>query len=229
MKNNNKFPALLQLETSKESNTLSKFIAELIELTDIKTILDKWYYNSLLTPATKHKEWELSALKAYLIKRKELSINNAIAKTTARIQCVSDACKTVTSISISIEWVKNRTWGGCPKAEIRVCYSDNTCNSYESGRITGCGYDKESTAVAQALNQSNDLLHMLYAVKESAPQAQNRDLLGYGSGYGNLPYFEGGVGVSCYPHIFEKIGLKWEGISHGKTYDVYQVTKNIAA
>lgn len=222
----NNFPALLQVETGKKNAALQTFVKDLNELTDTKTILDKWYYNNLLTPATKRKQWEVSDLKAYLIKREEQRTKKEIEKITNRVQTVSKARRKITQISISVDWAKNRTWGNCPKAEIRVCFSDNTCDNYESGRVTGCGYDKESTAVANALNQCNELLNALYTIKEAAPEAKNADLLGYGSGYGVLPYFEGGVGVSCYPRIFEKIGLKWESVSHGKTFDVYQVTED---
>lgn len=39
-------------------------------------------------------------------------------------------------------------------------------------------------------------------------------------------YFEGGVGTSCYYSIAEFIGGKFENISSGKTFDVYQYTEN---
>ena len=53
------------------------------------------------------------------------------------------------------------------------------------------------------------------------------ELFGYGAGYGILPYFEGGVGVSCYPKIFEKIGFNFRQTGNGKMYDSFEVTKSV--
>lgn len=71
----------------------------------------------------------------------------------------------------------------------------------------------------------NELLKALYLVKEKKPTVKNHELFGYGSGYGILPSLEGGVGVSCYPKIFQKIGFKFNTIASGKTFDVFTVTK----
>ncbi|MBR2644893.1 MAG: hypothetical protein IKD54_06340 [Clostridia bacterium] len=38
--------------------------------------------------------------------------------------------------------------------------------------------------------------------------ASNGNLIGYGSGYGAIPYYEGGVGVGCFLRILEKAGYK---------------------
>ena len=91
-------------------------------------------------------------------------------------------------------------WGYCPKG------NDNYGHSTSS--ITGCGYCKESTATAQLLNQNETIMKRLYKAKNKKATAKNNDLLGYGSGYGILPSFEGGVGVSCHVRILEKLGYK---------------------
>ena len=52
-------------------------------------------------------------------------------------------------------------------------------------------------------------------------QADNRNIFGYGSGYGILPYFEGGVGVSSYYKIFNTIGLEFKQVND----TLYIVTK----
>ena len=95
----------------------------------------------------------------------------------------------------------------------------NTGNS--AGYASGCGYDKESSAVAEALNKNNSFLKVLYTLKENALEAgasdhsktactgvDNRNIIGYGSGYSVLPYFEGGVGVNCYWDILKKAGFE---------------------
>jgi len=53
----------------------------------------------------------------------------------------------------------------------------------------------------------------------------NVSLFGYGSGYGVLPKFDGGVGVSCHQGIMEKLGLHMETITSTKTTDVYMIRK----
>jgi hypothetical protein len=72
---------------------------------------------------------------------------------------------------------------------------------------SGCGYDKQSTATAGVLNQHQTILKRLYAARDAEMTGENRAVLGYGSGYGLPPYFEGGVGVSCHVKILEKIGF----------------------
>lgn len=83
------------------------------------------------------------------------------------------------------------------------------------------GCDRQSMAVAKALNKSNQVLKILYTMKEKGLQEgkkDNRDILGYGSGYGTLPYFEGGVGVSCYRKILEIAGYEYIANKLSRTY-----------
>lgn len=103
-------------------------------------------------------------------------------------------------IIISIIFSKNRTWGYCPIAE------DNYGNKV--GSITGCGYDKESTASAKILNLHNVILKRMYTLKNDNIDVKNGNLFGYGSGYYLLPSFEGGVGIDCHVRILEKLGFK---------------------
>lgn len=96
------------------------------------------------------------------------------------------------------------------------------------GRYTGgWGYDKLSSAIAEVLNEYLPLKELLYNYKEKylfenkLLQADNREIFGYGSGYGILPYFEGGVGVSSYYKIFDSIGLELKQLND----DLYIVSK----
>lgn len=59
---------------------------------------------------------------------------------------------------------------------------------------------------AEALNQSDSVLKALYQVKNANPEKRNRDCLGYGSGYGILPYLEIGVGLDSFAIIFADLG-----------------------
>ena len=129
----------------------------------------------------------------------------------------------IKEITINVEWSKNRTWGMNPTAVAWTSYTGRT-----EGRASGWGYDKESTAVAEALNKNKNILKLLYDYKEKELEAGNEasseKLLGYGSGYGVLPYFEGGVGINCHIKIFEKLGFKVKQ-AHGKFSDSYIIYK----
>lgn len=124
-------------------------------------------------------------------------------------------------VDITVEWKKSRTWGNNPYVTIR------TNDGVFYGSASGCGYDKESAAIAEALNQSASVMKMLYDKKEICSEKSNHKYLGYGSGYGVLPYFEGGVGVNSHRSVFNNCGYTWETVSSGKTFDVYRITKRI--
>lgn len=134
-------------------------------------------------------------------------------------------------ININVYWKKSSCYGSHPTATVR------TNNGITTGHAGGWGYDKESAAVAAAFNQNNSILKELYKLKEKGLQAgesdksktactgiDNRNICGYGSGYGVIPYFEGGVGVSCFWSILEKCGFKCSAM-YGKQEDFYNITK----
>lgn len=118
---------------------------------------------------------------------------------------------------ITVEWKKSHMWGSNPKAYTNA--------GYESSSIGGCKYDKLSTATAEALNSNKSILKLLYEKKNANIDKSNHELLGYGSGYGILPQFEGGVGVSSHIRIIEGIGLKMQTITSTKNVDVFLITK----
>lgn len=132
----------------------------------------------------------------------------------------------VTDISISVEWFKSATWGSNPEAKITVTYDNDRVERFSSPRVSGCGYDKESTAIGIALSQCAGILKELYSIKESNMDKSNGECIGYGAGYGILPYFEGGVGFGCHRSILEKLGFTNNHLSSGKSYDNYYFTRN---
>ena len=48
----------------------------------------------------------------------------------------------------------------------------------------------------------------MYKIKNDSPEKKNHDLFGYGSGYFELPAFEGGVGIECHVDILKRLGFK---------------------
>lgn len=196
-------------------------------LTDIKKIDNPaasrlpWYLQNLL-PAGKQKFVFASTgeLKEYLVKRLDINqakkLDNFIKKVT-----FSENMQPIENLTIGVNWAKSKMWGMNPTAEAYI----NGFGSVSSGSISGCGYDKQSTAVANVLNQVPQFLQLLYTEKNKKVKLSNRELFGYGAGYGILPSFEGGIGVNCYDRIFNKIGYKFETISSGKMFDCYRITK----
>ena len=99
--------------------------------------------------------------------------------------------------------------------------STNNGSEIKGSFTNGCGYDKLSTSVSSVLNEYKPLLKMLYQFKNNNVNTDNRKLFGYGSGYGLLPYFEGGVGIDCYYKICDNIGLQFKKINS----DLYVITR----
>ena len=201
-------------------------VEDLGKYKEVSEVLDQWQHRNLIPVSSKNRQWgSVEELKTYLINRMEKAHLKEVAKDVQRIETVYNA-REIDSIKITIEWKRSHMYGLNPKAEAFVTYKDNEGGErFYSDTVSGCGYDKESTAVANCLNQVNGLLKRLYKLKNKNAGGNNHELFGYGSGYGILPAFEGGVGVSCYDRIMEKIKLNFEGTAHGKTFDVYSVAK----
>ncbi len=121
---------------------------------------------------------------------------------------------------ITVEWKRSRMWGSNPKAY--------TNYGFEGNSIGGCGYCKRSTATAEALNSHLGILQLLFHKEERRlnenPQPDRRSYIGYGSGYGAIPSFEGGVGVESHRSIIEGLGLVWRNISCTDLTDVYMIS-----
>lgn len=224
---------LIKAIEAEQKKRLEDFIFDINQKKELAD-LQGWHYTDLLPKGKNVSSLSFEALKAYLIDRKQKAIYKAIEREANKVKAVFSA-GTLIDCKISMEWKRSKMWGSNPTAECWYSYTDkdgDRCSNYvTSGSISGCGYDKGSTAVAQCLNQINEVLKPLYSKKDKAHKpAQNeneanRALFGYGSGYGILPSIEGGVGVSCYPRIFEAIGYKFTTQASGKTFDVYTITK----
>ncbi len=215
------------IETERKS-AIERFINEINQVNDISVFKSKYgYYSDLIPNGKDLSKMSIDMLRAYLITRKEKSVYKSIEREVKQIQTVFNAGELI-SVKISVEWKRSRMWGMNPTGECWATFKDGSgTNSVyvKSSSIGGCGYDKLSTAVAECLNQVNATLKPLYELKDKNATAKNNDILGYGSGYGILPYFEGGVGVSCYNPLFNKVGYEFKTVASGKTFDVYTISK----
>lgn len=136
------------------------------------------------------------------------------------------------SIQIDVIWKRSRMWGSNPTATARVQFDNGTWNTY-TATCGGCGYDKLSTVVASVLN---------CCAKGALIRALSKPLRGKKVPYGISnwcdgvypPYFEGGVGMSCYTDgmsndgIGQFIGGSLKSVSSGDTYDIFTYTAKLA-
>ena len=144
----------------------------------------------------------------------------------ARLNAI-ELSKPVTSAGIVVQWKKSTTWGYNPHCEV------NDGQGRYTGKASGYGYDKESAAMAEALNQSNSILRVLCDRKEErlaelGINATNENCLGYGAGYSPIPHFHGGVGVSSFQHIFQNCGYTLRNDHSGNYFDTYSLYKEVA-
>ena len=135
------------------------------------------------------------------------------------------------SVSICVEWKKSRVWGYNPTATALIEWvtpEGFTRWGRYYGHASGCGYDKRSAAVADALNQCDAVLNIMYSY---ANKHYNKDIrtggraICYGLGYSSRPYFEGGVGVSCFRKAFELCGFEWVENTASEYTDFYYITR----
>lgn len=175
---------------------------------------------------------------ALTISRMEKQTDKKTAERLEKLDRVA-AAPDLESVTISVEWKRSGVWGYNPTATATV-HAGNDWKQY-TGSASGCGYDKLTTAIGQALNKNRSVLKMLYTVKEKAlseftPERiqaaknhhgteSNRDFIHYGAGYGVLPYFEGGVGMSSFKGVFEACGFKCTAENGTKHTDFYHFEK----
>lgn len=153
----------------------------------------------------------------YAVKRKTKALEKEYVEALERLEAIENA-PDLEYADITVEWTRSATWGSNPKATVIV----NGVRREESHSIGGCGYDKESTAIARAMNCNDTMLKLacMAVENDSKPYAINNFIE-----YLSLPSFEGGVGVSSYRSAFESMGYKWENVSSGKHFDVYTICK----
>jgi len=179
---------------AKMEITLKAFKKELKE-SDILTRIEKYTLNRK-TPYKKNRVTQVE-------NRINEIYNKRLASEIEKIEIIENASDVLPNdLVLIINFYKSSTWGYCPRG------TDNY--GHYTNSITGCGYCKESTATAQLLNQNEIILKKLYKAKNKKKNInkENRNALGYGSGYGIIPSFEGGVGVECHVRILESLGYK---------------------
>lgn len=133
------------------------------------------------------------------------------------------AAERPTLCKVEINYTKGGAYGVQAYAELWT-----GCGYYKGGRTSGCGYDKASTAAAYALNQSPEIMRVLFEREEKRlakrEKPTRRDFIGYGCFDGDeqnyyIPRFEGGVGLSSVVEILRAIGFNVENYG-GENWDL---------
>ncbi len=170
----------------------------------------------------------LEEQKTILVKKLQKHYNNKVTKLLQEVEEVEQAPEQATFLKLSIDWARSATWGMNPTATL---WSNG--EYIEGSSVGGCGYDKESTASAQVLNQCKGVLKLLYAkydeyLQATPEQEQKSEFLSYGVSAYNLPRFNGGVGINCHINNLERLGFKLQA-SHSSKYNNYYYFEKITA
>ena len=202
-----------------EAKTLAKFNAE-IETKTAAELLGSWYYREQTTPKT------FEALKAtnpdekpaadILDRIKAKKARQEAKRTAERLAKVAaaEAAAVAPSVDVSVEFYRSKIWGWNPHATVRAWATVT-----EDG-ASGCGYDKESAAIAGAMNANPEIMRILYDHAETGepfPYSVHT--------FAGLPSFDGGCGVSCFRSVFDACGYEWRQVASGKSFNAYTLTR----
>ena len=202
-----------------EAATIAKFDTEL----DNKTagqILDSWYLRGLCTnkafETVKAMDSEaipdvktMDKIKAKHARREKKNTADRLHKIDlAEMACGAD------EFTVCVEWVRSSTWGYNPHATVYGF------NAVTKDYASGCGYDKESAAIAGAFNTNPEIMRILYN------HAENGGSFPYGvHTFAGVPAFDGGCGVSVFYHIFDACGYEFKQVVSGDRCRAYKITK----
>lgn len=192
--------------TAHAGKECADFVAKITTAT-VGDVLASWYLKQYTTPATLAALQELPAgepipeeIKNKMQTKRAREAARDATKRFERAHEVEEV-EAPAAVSVVVEWHKNRTWGMNPSA-------------------SGCGYDKQSAAIANAFNQNPEILKILY------DHAEAGEAFPYGVHvWAGLPSFDGGCGVSCFYSIFEACGYTFRQVASGKAFDVYEITR----
>lgn len=148
---------------------------------------------------------------------KEKAIINRLKKEDKKIDKYINQ-KEVDHVRIEIEWKKSSVWGMNPHAKAFIYYKNGDFETL-TATCSGCGYDKESTVIAEIYNKI--FKYKLYKIQKNATKRKKAPYGIYWSEF--IPFFDAAIGTSCYYSITKYIGGKFEDIAHTKHDDIYYI------
>ena len=123
--------------------------------------------------------------------------------------------------TIVLDWTKTNE-GNQARATFDYRYTDPNGNLMYR-RVTSprtYGYDKESSAVSDVLDQSPEFRKSFY---DQLDNGKDFSVIRRGKGY--APKFEGGIGMSTYRGDLPKAGYVLEDVAHNPKTDVYAIRR----
>lgn len=215
------FPNLTAAVNAHFDENAAKFTANLETITTGEALAG-WYYRDRMTPAALRMAQETdpaeplpAKVREKMVSRFQRENESDRQKYLHKLERAANAPE-LQDLTVCVEWAKSRTWGANPTATVTV----NDSHHYETtGHASGCGYDKESAAIASAMNANAAVLRILYTHAEKGGKFAYSVYT-----FAGLPYFAGGCGVSCFRNVFEGCGYEWRDLVHRKTFDSYMMT-----
>ena len=112
----------------------------------------------------------------------------------ALCETIKQSCQTPgNSHPLEVEWIKSATWGANP----RILHRGEKVTN-----VSGCGYCKHSTALADALRFLGETEEEMHSIRR-----------------------KGGAGVSSVISALRDCGWKLEPVAAGRNYDCYQISR----
>ncbi len=218
----------LNMMLGREAEASLSRTEQILRTTKCGEALKTWGLRNLMTPVARDAvclEDEDEPLPEVAVKkmlaRATLQERKALVAAEAKMDNASDA-EYPEKITITVEWKRSRSWGLNPTATV----SAGSCIT--TGSATGCGYDKESAAVASAMNKNYSILKVWY---EHAERGGQFEYSVSGADRSMLPHMDGGCGMSAVTNVFKKLGFRCEE-EHGNVFDMYifyaENTSNLA-
>jgi hypothetical protein len=120
---------------------------------------------------------------------------------------------------VNVEWVKNRTWGNNPRADVSIYSTDGNAER-ATGRASGCGYDKRSAAVDAALRTSAVFGRLLIENWRRVADCYGVEM------WRGFPALDiSGKGIETLRTVCERCGLIWRSNTSGKNWDTYEAAR----
>lgn len=192
-----------QMKASKNEN-----IKNVKACKSLNDIMESRYCKKLLTKKQLEKltagELTIQEAKKIMIAKIEKDFAKDLSQQLDKIKYIK-ASQRVNFARCVIDWVRNKTWGDCPKG-----FYINDFKRQEFKSITDYEYDKLSTLTANMFNTDNNLMAFVmdYIEKHHINKDNISNKLGYGiSIHNGLPYFSSRVGIECHEIILSKLGF----------------------
>jgi len=197
-------------QTIKTINTILKH-----NKSDIKK-LEQWEKSRLVEYLTENQtkllyDNKIKELKALLKKYKIKALEK---QKQAKIKALEEyntikQLKDIKEATFEIEWTGKNIYGYQCKCIAKIKYKNGSYKYYESERTNGCGYDKSSTALSYALNNTAKILLIKHGNK--ILKDTNKHYNYYAC---ENMYFSYGVGLSSYITMFKNMGYKVQELYH---------------